>query len=35
MDLEDELANEEFGMDFDQLGSKEKQWVRDEMENTK
>jgi hypothetical protein len=35
MDLEDELANEEFGMDFDQLGSKEKEWVRDEMQNTK
>ena len=35
MDLEDELANDEFGMDFDQLGSKEKDWVRDEMENTK
>ena len=35
MDLEDELANEEFGMDFDQLGSKEKEWVRDEMEKAK
>jgi hypothetical protein len=33
MDLEDELANEEFGMDYDQLGSNEKEWVRDEMDN--
>ena len=33
MDLEDKLANEEFGMDYDQLGSNEKEWVRDEMDN--
>ena len=33
MDLEDELANEEFGMDYDQLGSNEKEWVRDEIDN--
>ena len=33
MDLEDELANEEFGMDYNQLGSGEKEWVRDEMDN--
>jgi len=33
MDLEDELANMEFGMDYDQLGSGEKEWVRDEMDN--
>ena len=33
MDLEDELSNEEFGMDFDQLGPNEKEWVRDEMDN--
>ncbi|MDA9112050.1 hypothetical protein N9J42_01055 [bacterium] len=33
MDLEDELANEEFGMDYDQLGSGEKEWVRDEIDN--
>ncbi len=33
MDLEDELANMEFGMDYDQLGSNEKEWVRDEMDN--
>ncbi len=33
MDLEDEIANEEFGMDYDQLGPNEKEWVRDEMDN--
>ena len=33
MDLEDELANMEFGMDYDQLGSNEKEWVRDEIDN--
>ncbi len=33
MDLEDELANMEFGMDYDQLGDNEKEWVRDEMDN--
>ena len=33
MDLEDELANMEFGMDYDQLGPGEKEWVRDEMDN--
>ena len=32
-DLEDELANMEFGMDYDQLGDNEKEWVRDEMDN--
>jgi hypothetical protein len=32
-DLEDELANMEFGMDYDQLGDNEKEWVRDEMYN--
>lgn len=31
--LEDEIANEEFGMDFNQLGSKEQEWVRDEIDN--
>merc|ERR1711966_173976 len=30
---EDEIANEEFGMDYDQLGSNEKEWVRDEIDN--
>ena len=24
-----ELANKEFGMDYDQLGPNEKEWVRD------
>ena len=33
MDLEDELANMEFGMDYDQLGDNEKEWVRDEIDN--
>jgi len=31
--LEDEIANSEFGMDYDQLGPGEKEWVRDEIEN--
>lgn len=31
--LEDEIANEEFGMDYDQLGPGEQEWVRDEIEN--
>jgi hypothetical protein len=31
--LEDEIANAEFGMDYDQLGPNEKKWVRDEIEN--
>jgi hypothetical protein len=29
----DEVAQSEFGMDYDQLGSGEKEWVRDEMDN--
>ena len=33
MELEDKIANEEFGMDYDQLGSNEQEWVRDEIEN--
>ena len=33
MDIEDEVANDEFGMDYDQLGSNEKEWVRDEIDN--
>ena len=28
----DEIANDEFGMDYDQLGPSEKEWVRDEYE---
>ena len=31
--LEDSIAQSEFGMDYDQLGSGEKEWVRDEMDN--
>ena len=31
--LEDSIAQSEFGMDYDQLGSSEKEWVRDEMDN--
>jgi hypothetical protein len=33
MDLQDELANREFGMDFDQLGPNEQDWVMDEIYN--
>ena len=33
MDIYDDIANEEFGMDYDQLGSNEKEWVRDEIDN--
>ena len=29
----DEVAQSEFGMDYDQLGSNEKEWVRDEIDN--
>lgn len=31
--LEDEIANREFGMDYNQLGPNEKEWVRDEIDN--
>lgn len=33
MDIYDEIANMEFGMDYDQLGPGEKEWVRDEIDN--
>jgi hypothetical protein len=33
MDIYDEIANMEFGMDYDQLGDNEKDWVRDEIDN--
>ena len=33
MDIYDDIANEEFGMDYDQLGSNEQEWVRDEIDN--
>ena len=32
MDIYDDIANEEFGMDYDQLGSNEQEWVRDEID---
>jgi len=31
--LEDAIANSEFGMDYNQLGPGEKEWVRDEVDN--
>lgn len=31
--LEDEIANNEFGMDYNQLGPNEKEWVDDEIAN--
>lgn len=33
MDIYDEIANMEFGMDYDQLGPGEKEWVHDEIDN--
>ncbi len=33
MDIYDDIANMEFGMDYDQLGGNEKEWVRDEIDN--
>ena len=33
MDIYDDVANMEFGMDYDQLGDNEKEWVRDEIDN--
>ena len=33
MDIYDDIANMEFGMDYDQLGDNEKEWVRDEIDN--
>lgn len=34
MDIYDDIANSEFGMDFDELGSNEQDWVRDEIDKT-
>jgi hypothetical protein len=31
--IKDEIANNEFGMDYNQLGPNEKEWVDDEIEN--
>ena len=33
MDIYDDVANMEFGKDYDQLGPNEKEWVRDEIDN--
>ena len=33
MDIYDEIANMEFGMDYDQLGDNEKDWVHNEIDN--
>jgi hypothetical protein len=32
MDVKDIFARNEFGMDYDQLGPNEKEWVNDEIE---
>ena len=32
MDIYDDIANEEFGMEYDQLGPNEQEWVRDEID---
>ena len=31
-EIKDHLANNEFGMDYDQLGAMEKEWVDDEID---
>lgn len=28
----DQISNDEFGMDYDQLGANEQEWVRDQFE---
>ena len=33
MDIYDDIANSEFGMDYEQLGPNEQEWVRDEIDN--
>ena len=33
--LKQNIAKDEFGMDFDKLGENEKEWVRDEIQNKK
>ena len=33
MDVRDVLAQKEFGMDYNQLGPNEKEWVNDELDN--
>ena len=32
-EIRDYLANREFGMDYDQIGTMEKEWVNDEIDN--
>ena len=33
MDVKDVIAQNEFGLDYDQLGPNEKEWVNDEIDN--
>ena len=33
MDIKDVIAQNEFEMDYDQLGPNEKEWVNDEIDN--
>ena len=32
MDLREQLAQQEFGLDYDQLGPNEKEWVNDSID---
>ena len=32
MDVKDVIAQNEFGLDYDQLGPNEKEWVNDELD---
>ena len=32
MNIKDVIAQNEFGLDYDQLGSNEKEWVNDELD---
>jgi len=32
MDFKDLVANDEFGMDYDQLGQNEQEWVNDHID---
>ena len=33
MNIKDAIAQNEFGLDYDQLGPNEKEWVNDEIDN--
>ena len=33
METYNEISNSEFGMDYNQLGPNEQEWVRDEIDN--